>query len=55
MEDPMKLTRRLMMAAAMSTALLAGQAEAASVKIALVVKSLGNGFFDAANKGAGRC
>jgi rhamnose transport system substrate-binding protein len=52
MEDPMTISRRLMLAAALSTALFTGNAEAASVKIALVVKSLGNGFFDAANKGA---
>jgi rhamnose transport system substrate-binding protein len=52
MEDAMKLTRRFMMAAALSTALFAGTADAANVKIALVVKSLGNGFFDAAAKGA---
>ena len=33
-------------------AMLAGAATPTNVKIALVVKSLGNGFFDAANKGA---
>jgi len=48
----MKLSRRLMIAAALSTSLFAGNAFAANVKIALVVKALGNGFFDAANKGA---
>ncbi|MGN6548317.1 MAG: rhamnose ABC transporter substrate-binding protein [Pararhizobium sp.] len=48
----MKLFRKLMVAAAMS-ALAAGAAHAAdTVKIALVVKGLGNGFFDAAHTGA---
>ena len=53
----MKLTRRtltsvLALGAALSVAGLGGVAQAADVKIALVVKSLGNGFFEAANKGA---
>lgn len=53
----MKLTRRtltsaLALSAALSVAGLGGVAQAADVKIALVVKSLGNGFFEAANKGA---
>ena len=37
---------------ALAGLLLAGAAQAADVKIALVAKSLGNGFFDAAHKGA---
>ena len=37
---------------ALAGLLLAGTAQAADVKIALVAKSLGNGFFDAAHKGA---
>ena len=32
--------------------MMAGTASAKDIKIGLVVKSLGNGFFDAANKGA---
>lgn len=48
----MRITRRLFAAAAMSVALFTGVAAAEPVKIGLVVKSLGNGFFDAANKGA---
>lgn len=53
----MKLTRRtltsvLALGAALSVAGLGSVAHAADVKIALVVKSLGNGFFEAANKGA---
>jgi rhamnose transport system substrate-binding protein len=52
LEEKMKLTRRLLMAAALSTVMFSGVAHAETMKIALVVKSLGNGFFDAANKGA---
>ena len=51
----MKLTRRHFGAAAMALAAsvsMASMASAADIKIALVVKSLGNGFFEAANKGA---
>ena len=51
----MKLTRRHFGAAALALAAsvsMAGMASAADMKIALVVKSLGNGFFEAANKGA---
>ncbi|WP_137134444.1 rhamnose ABC transporter substrate-binding protein [Rhizobium sp. FKY42] len=51
----MKLTRRHFGAAALALAAsvsMASMASAADVKIALVVKSLGNGFFEAANKGA---
>jgi rhamnose transport system substrate-binding protein len=47
----MKIWKALLMAAAVSTA-LAGNANAADKKIALVVKALGIGFFEAANKGA---
>lgn len=39
-------------AAALAVALLTNPASADTVKIALLVKNLGNGFFDAANKGA---
>ncbi|HWT98443.1 MAG TPA: rhamnose ABC transporter substrate-binding protein [Terriglobales bacterium] len=53
----MLLSRRLLLATTLATGLVAGpfaalQAEAATVKIALVVKALGIGFFDAAHKGA---
>lgn len=48
----MNIIKKLGIAAAMSAALFASAAHAETVKIALVVKSLGNGFFDAANKGA---
>ncbi len=49
----MSMFKKLMMTAALSAALFATAAQAQdTVKIALVVKSLGNGFFDAANKGA---
>ncbi|WP_337270488.1 rhamnose ABC transporter substrate-binding protein [Oryzifoliimicrobium ureilyticus] len=48
----MKLTRRLTIGAALALAMMGGAAQAAEMKIALVVKSLGNGFFEAANKGA---
>jgi rhamnose ABC transporter, rhamnose-binding protein len=51
----MKLTRRHFGTAALALAAsvsMAGMASAADMKIALVVKSLGNGFFEAANKGA---
>jgi rhamnose transport system substrate-binding protein len=48
----MKLLKTLAVGAALAVTLAAGQASAADVKIALLVKNLGNGFFDAANKGA---
>ena len=48
----MSLFRKLVAAAAVSAAFLAAPAHAENVKIALVVKALGIGFFDAANKGA---
>ena len=47
----MSILRKLAVATAIATIALASPAMAAT-KIALVVKSLGNGFFDAANKGA---
>ena len=48
----MSILKKLMMTAALSAAMFATAANAEPVKIGLVVKSLGNGFFDAANKGA---
>lgn len=48
----MSIFKKLMVAAAVSAAFFVNTAYAEPVKIALVVKSLGNGFFDAANKGA---
>ncbi|MDR6635623.1 rhamnose transport system substrate-binding protein [Phyllobacterium sp. 1468] len=49
----MKLLKKLALGSAFAFAMLASQAYAAdTVKIGLVVKSLGNGFFEAANKGA---
>ncbi len=48
----MKIWKALLVAAAVSTALVANVAHAADKKIALVVKALGIGFFEAANKGA---
>ena len=47
----MSLLKKLAVAAAVAAVMVAAPA-AAQTKIALVVKSLGNGFFDAANKGA---
>jgi rhamnose transport system substrate-binding protein len=44
--------KRLALATALATGLIAGPASAENVKIALVVKALGIGFFEAANKGA---
>jgi rhamnose transport system substrate-binding protein len=51
-EETMGLIKKLLVTAAISTALLANAAHAENKKIALVVKALGIGFFDAANKGA---
>ena len=48
----MSLLKTLGVTTAIAAMVLASSAMAAPVKIALVVKSLGNGFFDAANKGA---
>ncbi len=48
----MSVLKKLVAAAALTAAVFAVPASAADMKIALVVKSLGNGFFDAAHKGA---
>ena len=48
----MKLAKTLALGVALAVAMMAGNASAKDIKIGLVVKSLGNGFFDAANKGA---
>lgn len=48
----MRLLKKLAVGAAVAASMIASQAHADPVKIALVVKSLGNGFFEAANKGA---
>lgn len=48
----MKLAKTLAIGVAFAVAMMAGAASAKDVKIGLVVKSLGNGFFEAANKGA---
>src|ERR1044072_6848788 len=44
--------KRLALATALAAGLIAGPASAENVKLALVVKALGIGFFEAANKGA---
>ncbi len=43
----MKLARKLALGVALAVVALASGANAADMKIALVVKSLGNGFFEA--------
>ena len=48
----MSIMRKLLATAAIAAAMLASPAYADNVKIALVVKALGIGFFEAANKGA---
>lgn len=48
----MKILKSLMVTAAVAAALMANAAHAENKKIALVVKALGIGFFEAANKGA---
>ena len=48
----MKLLKTLALGTAVALAFAVSPASAATVKIALLVKNLGNGFFDAANKGA---
>ena len=48
----MRLLKKIALGSALALAMLATQAQAETVKIGLVVKSLGNGFFEAANKGA---
>ncbi len=48
----MSILKKALTTAALATALMAQSAMAENVKIALVVKALGIGFFEAANKGA---
>ncbi|MCL7999488.1 rhamnose ABC transporter substrate-binding protein [Brucella sp. 21LCYQ03] len=48
----MKFFKKLAVSTAMAVVFMASAAQAADMKIALVAKSLGNGFFEAANKGA---
>ena len=48
----MKFLKSLAIGTALALTLAVNPASAATVKIALLVKNLGNGFFDAANKGA---
>ena len=48
----MSMVRTILTTAAMASALMAGAAQAETVRIALVAKALGIGFFEAANKGA---
>ena len=48
----MGIVKKLLVTAAVAAALMANVAHAENKKIALVVKALGIGFFDAANKGA---
>ncbi len=48
----MSIVRKLLATAAIAAAMFANPAYADNVKIALVVKALGIGFFEAANKGA---
>jgi rhamnose transport system substrate-binding protein len=48
----MNIVKKLAIGVALAAALMASTASAKDIKIGLVVKSLGNGFFEAANKGA---
>ena len=48
----MSILKKFLTTAALATALMAQTAAAETVKIAIVVKALGIGFFEAANKGA---
>ena len=48
----MSIVRKLLATAAITAAMFVNAAQADNVKIALVVKALGIGFFEAANKGA---
>jgi len=48
----MNIAKKLAIGVALVATLMAGTASAKDIKIGLVVKSLGNGFFEAANKGA---
>ena len=50
----MRMLAKLVVGTALSLAALAGPVNAQGMKIGLVVKSLGNGFFEAANKGVRR-
>ena len=48
----MSILKKALITAALASVLLAGAAQAETKRIALVVKALGIGFFEAANKGA---
>lgn len=48
----MSILRNILTTAAVASALMAGAAQAETTRIALVVKALGIGFFEAAHKGA---
>ncbi|MFA9229436.1 MAG: rhamnose ABC transporter substrate-binding protein [Microgenomates group bacterium] len=48
----MSILKKILTSAAVATALMATTAAAENVKVAIVVKALGIGFFEAANKGA---
>jgi len=48
----MNIAKKLAIGVALAATLMASTASAKDIKIGLVVKSLGNGFFEAANKGA---
>ncbi|MBL4928962.1 rhamnose ABC transporter substrate-binding protein [Fuscibacter oryzae] len=48
----MSILKKALTTAALSVAMMAGTAQAEPMRIALVVKALGIGFFEAANKGA---
>jgi rhamnose transport system substrate-binding protein len=48
----MSMLKKVLTTAALTSAMMAGAAQAEDVKIALVVKALGIGFFEAAAKGA---
>jgi len=48
----MSILKKILTTAALTSAMMAGAAQAENVKIALVVKALGIGFFEAAAKGA---
>ena len=48
----MSILKKALTTAAMATVLMAGTAQAENMRIALVVKALGIGFFEAADKGA---
>lgn len=48
----MSILKKILTTAALASALLATTAQAETKRIALVVKSLGNGFFEAAHRGA---